>query len=127
MEFKSDVKYSQEHEWVRVEGDLVVVVGISDFAQGELSDIIYVDVESLGKNLAKDEVFGSLEAVKTVSDLFMPIAGEIIEVNSSLANSPELINTDPFGEGWIVKVKPSDLSQLDQLMDVDTYKGFVGH
>lgn len=126
MEFKSDVKYSQEHEWVRVEGDLVVV-GISDFAQGELSDIIYVDVESLGKNLAKDEVFGSLEAVKTVSDLFMPIAGEIIEVNSSLANSPELINTDPFGEGWIVKVKPSDLSQLDQLMDVDTYKGFVGH
>jgi len=126
MEFKSDVKYSQEHEWVRVEGD-VVVVGISDFAQGELSDIIYVDVESAGKNLAKDEVFGSLEAVKTVSDLFMPIAGEILEVNSALANSPELINTDPFGEGWIVKVKPTDLSQLDQLMDVDTYKGFVGH
>lgn len=126
MEFKSDVKYSQEHEWVKVEGDLVVV-GISDFAQGELSDIIYVDVESAGKNLAKDAVFGSLEAVKTVSDLFMPIAGEILEVNTALANSPELINTDPFGEGWIVKVKPSDLSQLDQLMDVDTYKGFVGH
>lgn len=126
MDFKSDVKYSQEHEWVKLEGDLAVV-GVSDFAQGELSDIIYVDVESAGKNLSKDAVFGSLEAVKTVSDLFMPISGEIVEVNSALANSPELINTDPFGQGWIVKVKPNDLSELDQLMDVDTYKGFVGH
>ena len=126
MDFKSDVKYSQEHEWVKLEGDLAVV-GVSDFAQGELSDIIYVDVESAGKNLSKDAVFGSLEAVKTVSDLFMPISGEIVEVNAALANSPELINTDPFGQGWIVKVKPNDLSELDQLMDVDTYKGFVGH
>ncbi|MEY2793079.1 MAG: hypothetical protein RJA76_1071 [Bacteroidota bacterium] len=126
MDFKSDVKYSQEHEWVKLEGD-VALVGVSDFAQGELSDIIYVDVESAGKNLTKDAVFGSLEAVKTVSDLFMPISGEIIEVNAELSNSPELINTDPFGQGWIVKVKPSDLSELDQLMDVETYKGFVGH
>lgn len=126
MDFKSDVKYSQEHEWVKLEGDLAVV-GVSDFAQGELSDIIYVDVESAGKNLDKDAVFGSLEAVKTVSDLFMPISGEIVEVNSALSNSPELINTDPFGQGWIVKVKPSDLSEMDQLMDVETYKGFVGH
>ncbi len=126
MDFKSDVKYSQEHEWVKVEGD-VAIVGVSDFAQGELSDIIYVDVESAGKNLAKDAVFGSLEAVKTVSDLFMPISGEIIEVNAALANSPELINTDPFGEGWIVKVKPTNLVEIEQLMDVDTYKGFVGH
>lgn len=126
MDFKSDVKYSQEHEWVKVEGD-VAIVGVSDFAQGELSDIIYVDVESAGKNLAKDAVFGSLEAVKTVSDLFMPISGEIIEVNAALANSPELINTDPFGEGWIVKVKPTNLAEIEQLMDVDTYKGFVGH
>ncbi|MEY4433467.1 MAG: hypothetical protein RLZZ44_1601 [Bacteroidota bacterium] len=126
MDFKSDVKYSQEHEWVKLEGDLAVV-GVSDFAQGELSDIIYVDVESAGKNLDKDAVFGSLEAVKTVSDLFMPISGEIVEVNTALSNSPELINTDPFGQGWIVKVKPSDLSEMDQLMDVETYKGFVGH
>jgi glycine cleavage system H protein len=126
MDFKSDVKYSQEHEWVKMEGDLAVV-GVSDFAQGELSDIIYVDVESAGKNLDKDAVFGSLEAVKTVSDLFMPISGEIVEVNTALSNSPELINTDPFGQGWIVKVKPSDLSEMDQLMDVETYKGFVGH
>ncbi len=126
MDFKSDVKYSQEHEWVKLEGD-VAVVGVSDFAQGELSDIIYVDVESTGKNLSKDEVFGSLEAVKTVSDLFMPISGEILEVNAELANNPDLINTDPFGKGWIVKVKPSNLSEIDQLMDVETYKGFVGH
>jgi glycine cleavage system H protein len=126
MDFKSDVKYSQEHEWVKLEGD-VAVVGVSDFAQGELSDIIYVDVESTGKNLSKDEVFGSLEAVKTVSDLFMPISGEILEVNPELANNPDLINTDPFGKGWIVKVKPSNLSEIDQLMDVETYKGFVGH
>ena len=126
MDFKADVKYSQEHEWVKLEGD-VAVVGVSDFAQGELSDIIYVDVESLGKNLSKDQVFGSLEAVKTVSDLFMPISGEIVEVNAELANNPDLINTDPFGNGWIVKIKPSDLSELDQLMDVETYKGFVGH
>ncbi len=126
MDFKSDVKYSQEHEWVQLDGDLAIV-GVSDFAQGELSDIIYVDIESAGKNLSKDAVFGSLEAVKTVSDLFMPISGEIVEVNAELANSPELINTDPFGKGWIVKVRPSDLSELDQLMDVETYKGFVGH
>ena len=126
MDFKADVKYSQEHEWVKLEGD-IAVVGVSDFAQGELSDIIYVDVESLGKNLSKDQVFGSLEAVKTVSDLFMPISGEIVEVNAELANNPDLINTDPFGNGWIVKIKPSDLSELDQLMDVETYKGFVGH
>ena len=126
MDFKADVKYSQEHEWVKLEGD-IAVVGVSDFAQGELSDIIYVDVESLGKNLSKDQVFGSLEAVKTVSDLFMPISGDIVEVNAELANNPDLINTDPFGNGWIVKIKPSDLSELDQLMDVETYKGFVGH
>ena len=126
MDFKSDVKYSQEHEWVKMEGE-VAIVGVSDFAQGELSDIIYVDVNSAGKTLNKDAVFGSLEAVKTVSDLFMPISGEVVEFNSELENSPELINSDPFGKGWIVKIKPSDVSELDTLMDVATYKGFVGH
>ncbi|RVU26817.1 glycine cleavage system protein GcvH [Sandaracinomonas limnophila] len=126
MDFKSDVKYSQEHEWVKMDGG-VAIVGVSDFAQGELSDIIYVDVNSAGKTLNKDAVFGSLEAVKTVSDLFMPISGEVVEFNSELENSPELINSDPFGKGWIVKIKPSDVSELDTLMDVATYKGFVGH
>lgn len=126
MDFKSDVKYSQEHEWVKMDGE-VAIVGVSDFAQGELSDIIYVDVNSAGKTLNKDAVFGSLEAVKTVSDLFMPISGEVVEFNSELENSPELINSDPFGKGWIVKIKPSDVSELDSLMDVATYKGFVGH
>jgi len=126
MDFKSDVKYSQEHEWVKMDGE-VAIVGVSDFAQGELSDIIYVDVNSAGKTLNKDAVFGSLEAVKTVSDLFMPISGEVVEFNSELENSPELINSDPFGKGWIVKIKPSDVSELDTLMDVATYKGFVGH
>ena len=126
MDFKSDVKYSQEHEWVKMEGE-AAIVGVSDFAQGELSDIIYVDVNSAGKTLNKDAVFGSLEAVKTVSDLFMPISGEVVEFNSELENSPELINSDPFGKGWIVKIKPSDVSELDTLMDVATYKGFVGH
>ena len=126
MNVPENLKYTKDHEWVRVEGD-IAVVGITDFAQGELGDIVYVEIETEGETLDQEEVFGSVEAVKTVSDLFMPISGEVVEFNSELENSPELINSDPFGKGWIVKIKPSDVSELDTLMDVATYKGFVGH
>ena len=126
MNFPADLKYTKEHEWIKIEGDLAIV-GITDFAQGELGDIIFVEVESIGKSLAQDAVFGTVEAVKTVSDLFLPVAGEVIEFNTNLNNSPELVNSDPFGDGWVVKMKPSDLGDIDQLMDVATYQAFVGH
>ncbi|MEN9958590.1 MAG: hypothetical protein RLZZ474_834 [Bacteroidota bacterium] len=126
MIFPADLKYTKEHEWIKVEGD-VAIVGITDFAQSELGDIIFVEVETIGKTIAQDAVFGTVEAVKTVSDLFLPVAGEVVEFNTNLNNSPELVNTDPFGEGWVVKMKPSDLGDIDQLMDVATYQAFVGH
>ncbi|MFL0163076.1 glycine cleavage system protein GcvH [Aquirufa salirivi] len=126
MNFPDQLKYTQEHEWIRLEGD-VAVVGITDFAQSELGDIVFVEVETIGKNIAKDGVFGTVEAVKTVSDLFLPVAGEVIEFNTALNNSPELINSDPYGEGWIVKLKPSNVGDLSELMDVATYKSFVAH
>ncbi len=126
MNFPAELKYTKEHEWIKIEGD-VAIVGITDFAQGELGDIIYVEVESVGKSIAQDAVFGTVEAVKTVSDLFLPVAGEILEFNSNLNNSPELVNSDPYGEGWVIKMKPSDLGDIDQLMDVATYQAFVGH
>lgn len=126
MNFPADLKYTQEHEWIKVEGELAVV-GITDFAQSELGDIVFVEVESLGKNIAKDGVFGTVEAVKTVSDLFIPVGAEVVEFNTALNNSPELINTDPYGEGWIVKLKLNDVADLGQLMDVTTYQSFVGH
>ncbi len=126
MNFPADLKYTKEHEWIKIEGD-VAIVGITDFAQSELGDIIFVEVETVGKTIAQDAVFGTVEAVKTVSDLFLPVAGEIIEFNTNLNNSPELVNSDPFGEGWVVKMKPSDLGDIDQLMDVATYQAFVGH
>lgn len=126
MNFPEQLKYTQEHEWIRLEGD-VAVVGITDFAQSELGDIVFVEVETVGKSIAKDAVFGTVEAVKTVSDLFLPVAGEVIEFNTALNNSPELINSDPFGEGWIVKIEPSNVGDLSELMDVATYKSFVAH
>jgi len=126
MNFPIDLKYTQEHEWIKIEGD-IAVVGITDFAQGELGDIVFVEVESVGKSIAKDGVFGTVEAVKTVSDLFLPISGEVIEFNTSLNNNPELINTDPYGEGWVIKMKPSDLGDISHLMDVETYKSFIAH
>lgn len=126
MNFPEQLKYTQEHEWIRLEGD-VAVVGITDFAQSELGDIVFVEVETVGKSISKDAVFGTVEAVKTVSDLFLPVAGEVIEFNTALNNSPELINSDPFGEGWIVKIKPSNVGDLSELMDVATYKSFVAH
>ena len=126
MNFPVDLKYTQEHEWIKLEGDLAVV-GITDFAQGELGDIVFVEVETIGKNIAKDGVFGTVEAVKTESDLFIPVGAEVVEFNTALNNNPALINTDPYGEGWIVKLKLNDVADLGQLMDVTTYQSFVAH
>jgi glycine cleavage system H protein len=126
MNFPEALKYTQEHEWIKIEGD-IAVVGITDFAQGELGDIVFVEVESIGKNIVKDGVFGTVEAVKTVSDLFLPVSGEVIEFNTALNNNPELINTDPYGDGWVIKMKPSDLGDISHLMDVETYKSFIAH
>ena len=126
MNFPAELRYTKEHEWVKLEGD-IATVGITDFAQGELGDIVYVEIETVGQTLAKDEIFGSVEAVKTVSDLFLPIAGEVIEVNPALSDQPELVNTDPFGEGWMIKMKVSDISDMNSLMDVDTYQAHTGH
>jgi len=125
MNIPSELKYTKDHEWVKVEGD-IVTVGITDFAQGELGDIVYVEVETVDETLDAEEVFGTVEAVKTVSDLFLPVSGEIIEFNESLEDEPEKVNTDPYGEGWMVKIKMSDKSQLDSLLDADAYKALIG-
>ena len=125
MNIPAELKYTKDHEWVRVEGD-VAVVGVTDYAQGELGDIVYIEIETEGDNLNQEEVFGTVEAVKTVSDLFMPISGEIVEVNASLSDAPETVNTDPYGNGWMIKIKVSDKSQLDELLSADDYKAEVG-
>jgi glycine cleavage system H protein len=125
MNVPSNLKFTKDHEWVRVEGD-IAVIGITDFAQHELGDIVYVEIETVGENLEKEEVFGSVEAVKTVSDLFMPISGEILELNENLDGNPELVNTDPYNEGWMVKVKITDSTELDSLLDADGYKDLIG-
>mgnify|MGYP006162747629 CR=1 FL=1 len=125
MSIPANLKYTKDHEWVRVEGD-TVVVGITDFAQGELGDIVYVEVETEGETLDQHEVFGTVEAVKTVSDLFLPVSGEIVEFNTNLEGNPELVNSDPYGEGWIIKIKFSDASELDGLLDADGYKAVIG-
>jgi glycine cleavage system H protein len=125
MNIPEDLRYSKEHEWVRVEGD-TAVIGISDFAQGELGDIVFVEVETEGESMGKDEVFGSIEAVKTVSDLFMPVGGEIIAFNEELESDPEKINSDPYGAGWIIKVRMDDPTALDELMDAGAYGELVG-
>lgn len=125
MNIPSELKYTKDHEWVRVEGD-TAIIGITDFAQGELGDIVYVEVETEGETLDKEEVFGTIEAVKTVSDLFMPISGEIISFNSALEGSPETVNSDPYGDGWMVKVKISDSSEIDSLLDAAAYEALIG-
>ncbi len=125
MNIPSDLKYTKDHEWVKVEGD-IATVGITDFAQGELGDIVYVEVETVDETLEAEEIFGTVEAVKTVSDLFLPVSGEIIEFNESLEDEPEKVNSDPYGEGWMVKVKMFDASQLEDLLDADAYKELVG-
>ena len=125
MNIPSDLKYTKDHEWVKIEND-ILVIGITDFAQGELGDIVYVEVETLNENLNSEEVFGTVEAVKTVSDLFMPISGEIIEYNENLLENPELINSDPYNQGWIIKVKPTELKEVDSLINFDEYKKIIG-
>jgi len=125
MNIPAELKYTKDHEWVRVEGD-TATVGVTDYAQSELGDIVYVEIETEGESLDQEEVFGTVEAVKTVSDLFMPIEGEVIAVNEKLADQPELVNSDPYGEGWMIKVKLSDASQVDGLMDAEAYKAEIG-
>tara|TARA_B100001250_G_scaffold277886_1_gene240347 strand:+ start:1245 stop:1622 length:378 start_codon:yes stop_codon:yes gene_type:complete len=124
MEFPKALKYTKDHEWLRIEGDYAYI-GITKFAQGELGDIVFVDVDTVGEFLEKEEVFGSIEAVKTVSDLFMPISGEILEFNENLEDNPELINTAPYTDGWIIKVSLTDSSDLDNLLDADSYSKLV--
>ena len=120
----NNLKYTQDHEWVRIDGD-IAYIGITDFAQGELGDIVYVEIESLNENIDMGGVFGTVEAVKTVSDLFMPLKGEIIEVNDKLESEPELVNNDPYGEGWMVKIKFDDLTQLEDLLDLEAYEAIT--
>lgn len=125
MNIPQELKYTNDHEWVRVENG-IATIGITDFAQSELGDIVYVDIETVGETIEQNEVFGSVEAVKTVSDLFMPVSGEILEFNESLEDSPESVNKDPYGEGWIIKVKLADNSQIDSLLDAAKYKEVIG-
>jgi glycine cleavage system H protein len=124
MKIPADLKYTEDHEWVKVEGD-VATVGITDFAQGELGDVVFVEIETEGEELDKGETFGTVEAVKTVSDLFMPVGGEVAEVNEALEDEPEIVNKDPYGKGWMVKIKFSDASELEDLMSADDYKKMI--
>lgn len=124
MNLPSNLKYTKDHEWIKIEGD-VATVGVTDFAQGELGDIVYVEVETLGDTMDRDEVFGTVEAVKTVSDLFLPLSGEIIEFNDSLESEPEKVNSDPYGEGWMIKIKISNPAEIEDLMDDAGYKALV--
>ena len=125
MNIPENLKYTKDHEWIRVEGD-TAIVGITDFAQGELGDIVYVEVETVDEDITKDEVFGTVEAVKTVSDLFMPLSGTVTEFNEKLDDEPELVNSDPYGKGWMVKVKLSDLEEITDLLDAEAYKTLIG-
>ncbi len=124
MNIPSNLKYSKDHEWVRVEGD-VAVVGITDFAQDQLGDIVFVDIQTEGETLNQDEVFGAIEAVKTVADAMMPVSGEIIEVNTGLEDAPQNVNSDPYGEGWMIKVKMSNPAEVDGLMDAEAYSAMI--
>ena len=124
MNIPAELKYTKDHEWVKIDGD-VAIVGITEFAQSELGDIVYVEIETIGETLDQEEVFGSVEAVKTVSDLFMPVSGEILEFNEALEGNPELVNSDPYGEGWMIKIKLTEASQYDQLLDALSYEGLI--
>ena len=125
MSIPAELKYTKDHEWVRIEGD-TAVVGITHFAQGELGDIVYVEVETVDESLDKDEVFGTVEAVKTVSDLFLPLTGEIVEFNEALEDDPELVNKDPYGEGWMIKLKIANTEEIEGLLDADGYAAVIG-
>jgi len=125
MNFPADLKYTKDHEWVKLEGD-VATIGITDFAQSELGDVVFVEIETEGETLDSEETFGTVEAVKTVSDLYMPVSGEVFEVNGDLEDAPENVNNDPYGAGWMIKVKVADTSAIDELMDADAYKASIG-
>ena len=120
-----DLKYTEEHEWIRVEGD-EIVVGVTDFAQGELGDVVFIELETEGEDLSRGDTFGTIEAVKTVSDLYMPVDGHVVKVNPALEDTPELVNSEPFGEGWMIRIKLSDPSQLDDLIPADKYSTMIG-
>lgn len=125
MNIPADLKYTKDHEWLKIDGD-VATVGITDFAQNELGDIVYVEIETEGETLDKEEVFGSVEAVKTVSDLFMPVTGEVLEFNEEIEGTPEAVNEDPYGKGWMVKIKMTNTSEVDSLLSADQYKELIG-
>jgi len=124
MNIPGNLKYTKDHEWIRIEGD-EAYVGITDYAQGELGDIVFLEIETEGEKLAKEEVFGTIEAVKTVSDMFMPVGGEVIKINPKLEESPEIVNKDPYGDGWLIKIKVTDASELDELLDPAAYKNLL--
>tara|TARA_B110000967_G_scaffold208409_1_gene260496 strand:- start:1243 stop:1623 length:381 start_codon:yes stop_codon:yes gene_type:complete len=124
MSIPAELKYTKDHEWIKIEGT-IATVGITDFAQGELGDIVYVDVDTLDDTVEEGEVFGSVEAVKTVSDLFMPLSGEVIEFNETLEDDPEVVNTDPYNKGWMIKIEISDISQIEKLLDAEAYKNLI--
>ena len=126
MNFPENVKYTKEHEWIRLEGD-VAYVGITDYAQEQLGDIVFVDIQTVGETLAADEVFGTIEVVKTISDLFLPVAGEVLEQNEALEEQPELVNKDPYGEGWLIKIKPAADADFDSLLDAEAYKALINN
>ncbi len=125
MNFPSDLKYTKDHEWVKIDGD-VATIGITDFAQRELGDIVYVDVSTIGETVDKEAVFGTVEAVKTVSDLFMPLTGEVLEMNKDIDSAPEVVNTDPYGKGWMIKMKITNAVEVGELLSVDDYKKLIG-
>jgi glycine cleavage system H protein len=125
MNVPENLKYTKDHEWLRTEGD-VAYIGITDFAQGELGDIVFIEIETVGETLDIEEVFGTIEAVKTVSDMFMPVGGEVLEINPALEESPDLVNKDPYGKGWMIKVKVSDPGELKKLMSAKEYSGLIG-
>jgi glycine cleavage system H protein len=125
MNFPTDVRYTQDHEWIRMEDDKTAVIGITDFAQKELGDIVYVDITTVGKEMKAEEVFGTVEAVKTVSDLFLPVAGTILTINPLLEKQPELVNNDPYGDGWMIKLSVNDSAEVDKLLDASAYEQLV--
>jgi glycine cleavage system H protein len=125
MNFPKELKYTKEHEWIKVDGD-TALIGITDFAQKELGDIVFLDINMLGSEVGKDQVFGTVEAVKTVSDLFMPVSGKVLELNGDVESNPELVNSDPYGKGWVIKVSLKNKAELDQLLSADDYKKLIG-
>jgi len=125
MNVPNELKYTKDHEWIKIEGN-TGIIGITDYAQGELGDIVFLEIETIGQKLKKEEIFGTVEAVKTVSDLFMPVSGEVIEKNPELDAQPELVNKDPFGKGWLIKINLSDVSEVNQLLNADAYKALIG-